>query len=301
MRGTHLLLAPGLGTSGPLGALLGRVARRHDVRAHDAALGPAAAVLTRPHSRWRPPMGHGGVAWWIDHPAAVPDAIADDVRLIITTRGVLEGAPHLADLGAPVRTAPAPAFDGTTVRPVAPFVRQRWRRRLHLPDRLVVEVGTPDAPPMEDQLAGDALFLCAAAVVGPGHVLRALALGTPVVCDRATAALIDAEDGRHVVVAAPSAAAEAAAAIAADLTLAAQLSRRGRSFVESRHDIATAAREVAAALRLPPAGPPPLARVASALEGLGTPLDAGVVRRVAGAASALGPHTFGHAVEALRW
>jgi hypothetical protein len=299
MRGSHLLLAPGLGTAGPLGALLGRLARRHQVLAHDPGLGPPAAVLTRPHSRWRPPKGHGPLAWWIDHPAAVPDTIDDDVRLIVTTRPVIGAAPQVLSLGTPVQVAPAPAIDGTRHRPIAPFVRQRWRRRLGLPHDLVVEVGTATARPMEGQTAEDALFLCAAAVVGPGHVLLALALATPIVCDAATAALVGAEDG-DVVVAAQDGAHAAAADVARDLERAAALGRRGRVLAEAHHDVAAAARRMAVALDLPANGPPPLARVATTLERLGTPLDAGVVRRAAGACT-LGGRGFDHAVQALRW
>src|SRR5690606_35557753 len=96
---------------------------------------------------------------------------------------------------------PAPSVDGTEWRPVVPFVRARWRRRFGLPSDLVVSVGVPGAPDLDEATADDALFLCAAAVVGPGHILRAMALATPVVCDLATANLVGAEPDRHVVVA----------------------------------------------------------------------------------------------------
>ena len=296
----HLLLAPGLGTAPPLAGLLGRLARRHAVYAHDPGLGPPAAVLTRPASRWPVPRD-AAVAWWIEHPAEVPDVAPNRVRLILTPRPVVEASPALSDLFVPVEVVPAPSIDGTTWRPVAPFVRARWRRRLGLPDVLVAKVGTPGAPAMEERTANDALFLCSAAVVGPGHVLRALALGTPTVCDAATADIIGAVDGTHVIVAGLEQAPSVAAELGADLVRAAALSRAGRRLIEERHDVAAAARRVATWLDLPPVGAPPVAALATVLDDLGTPPDATVVARVAGAVGVLGPGGVDVAVKALRW
>ena len=295
--GRHLLLAPGLGTSSPLSELLARIARRHAVHAHDPGLGPPAAVLTRPASRWPLPRGDFPVAWWIEHPADVPVDVPERVRLVLAPRPVAAAVGALPRL----EVVPSPAVDGTVWRPVAPFVRERWRRRLGLPERLVAVVGTPGAPPMDDETAADALFLCAAAVVGPAHAVRALALGTATVCDAAVAELVGAVDGVHVVVAAGHEAVDAATDLAADMPRAAVLGRNARRLAEARHDIAESARRVAAALELPTVGEPPVAQVAAVLDDLGTPVDAGVVARVAGAVGTLGPDGVDVAVRSLRW
>ena len=297
MTGTHLLLAPGLGTSSPLSELLARLARRHAVHAHDPGLGPPAAVLTRPASRWAPPRGEGRVAWWIEHVADMPAVVPDGVRLVLAPRPVATAIGVVPGL----EVVPSPSVDGTVWRPVAPFVRERWRRRLGLPDRLVAVVGTAGAPPMDDDTAADALFLCSAAVVGPAHALRALALGTPAVCDATTAELLGAVDGTHVVVAGGEEAGDAAADLAADLTRSSVLGRNARRLVEERHDIAECARRVAVALELPTVGEAPVAAVAAVLDDLGTPVDARVVARVAGAVGTLGPDGVDVAVRSLRW
>lgn len=298
--GRHLLLAPGLGIAQPLTDLLGRLARRHAVHAHDRALGPPAAVLLRPGARWRPPRAP--VAWWVEHPRDVPAAVPRDVRLVVTWRPALPALDAVAGAGIPIEVLPAPWLDGSEWRPVVPFVRARWRRRLRLPERLVAVLGTPDAPIVDEATANDALFVCSAAVVGPAHVLRALALGAPVVCSSDVAELVGAENGRHAVVA-DSAADRAAAAdaVAGDLVQATGLARRGRQLFEARHDIAAAARRVATALDLPPIGIGPVAGLASRLEELGTPIDAGVAARVAGAVGTLGPSGVDVATRSLRW
>jgi hypothetical protein len=210
-------------------------------------------------------------------------------------------APAASALGLPVEAVPAPGIDATEWRPVVPFVRARWRRRLGLPEQLVASLGVPGAPPVDDATAADALFLCAAAVVGPGHVLRALALGTPTVCDEGTAELVGAVDGRHVVVASGRDARAAAEALARDLPRAAVLARTGRRLVEDRFDVAASARRVAAALDLPVVGDAPVARLAGLLDELGTPTDARIVATVAGAVGTLGDDGVDVAVRSLRW
>jgi hypothetical protein len=290
----HLLVAPGVGTAPALAGLLAHLARRHRVHAHDPGLGAPAAVLTRPganRSLWR----DAPRAWWVEEPSELPAVVDERVRLVIAAR-------PLDGLGVPVEVAPSPAVDGSALRPVLPYVRGRWRRRFGLPDDLVVRVGVPGAPVLDDETAGDALFLCAAAVVGPGHVLRSLALGTPTVCDAATAAAVGAVDGVHVVVADDDdAAAALAGALAGDELRGAALARSARRLVEARHDVAAAARRVARALALPAVGALPLARLADALVELGTPLDARITGRVAGAVGGLGDVGPLAAVRSLRW
>jgi hypothetical protein len=303
MAGRHLLVAPGLGTAAPLADVLARLARRHAVHAHDPGLGTPAAVLTRPASRWPAPRGVP-VAWWVDHPAALPSELPDALRCVLTWQPVVDALGAVDSswrLPVPVEVLPSPSVDGTAWRPVAPFVRARWRRRLGLPATLVAMVGTAGAPPMDDQTAADALFLCSAAVAGPAHVLRSLALGTPTVCDAATAALVGARDRHDVAVASGDDARAAAEELAVDVTRAATLARNGRRLVEARHDVAASARRVAALLDLPETGAAPVARVAARLDELGTPVDAGVVSRVAGAIGTLGPDGVDVAVRSLRW
>lgn len=302
MAGGHLLVAPGLGTSSPLAELVARLARRHRVHAHDPGLGPPAAVLCRPRSTWLRIWGDAPMAWWIEHPSELPGGGNHRLRLVLTWPPVLHAAPdRVRGLGVPVEVVPAPAIDGSQWRPVMPFVRKRWRRRLGLPADLVARVGVAGGPTLDDDTAADALFLCAAAVVGPGHVLRSLALGTPTVCDAAVADLVGAVDGEHVVVADASWAPDAAAELAADMERAARLGRAGRRLIEQRHDLAASARRVAAVLSLPGVGPPPLAAVAGMLEGLGTPVGAPISARLAGAIGTLGGRSAEVTTRSLRW
>lgn len=302
MTGTYLLLAPGIGTSVPLAELVARLARRHRVHAHDPGLGPPAAVLCRPRSPWPLPKGDAPLAWWIEHPHELPDRPNPRVRLIVTWQPVMHAAAdRVRAFGVPVEVVPSPAVDGSVWRPVMPFVRQRWRRRLGLPAELVATVGVAGGPALDEGTATDALFLCAAAVVGPGYVLRALALGTPTVCDAAVADAIGAVDGEHVVVADPAAAPAVAAEVAGDLERAARLGRAGRRLLEARHDVAASARRVAEVLGLPGVGPAPVASVAGVLERLGTPVDAGISARVAGAVGTLGGDGVEVATRSLRW
>lgn len=292
---THLLVAPGLGTAGPLADLLVHLARSHAVFAHDEGLRPPAAVLSRPGSPWPPPRKwQAPVAWWVDDPADLPASLPPRVRLLLTARDDVDAA-------VPVIVVPSPSIDGSEWRPVAPFVRARWRRRFGLPDGLVAVVGVPGGRPMDDQTAADALFLCAAAVVGPSHVLRALALGTPTVCDAATAEVAGAVDGEHVVVATGDAARAAAEDLAAHGDRAALLARAGRRLVEVRNDMVGVARRLGAALALEPVGGPLRSRVPSALAELGTPLGAGVVGRVSDALASLSVDSPSSVVRAFRW
>jgi hypothetical protein len=302
VNGGHLLLAPGLGMAPPLANLVVRLARGHRVHAHDAGLGTPTAVLCRPGGSWPVPKGDAAVAWWIEHPSEVPDAAGRRLALVLTWRPVADvAAVSLAGLGVAVEVLPSPSVDGSVWRPVAPFIRQRWRRRLGLPPTLVATLGVPGSPSVDEETAADALFLCSAAVVGPGHVLRALALGAPTVCDAATAEFLGAVDGVHVVVADGSAASEAAEDLADDLERATRLGRAGRRLVEARHDIAAAARRVASVLALPGIGPRPVADLAADLEALGTPVDAGISARVAGAIGTLGSNGPEVVARSLRW
>lgn len=298
---TYLLLAPGVGTAPPLAAVVTQLARRHGVYAHDPGLGSPTAVLARPSTPWRREWAGARLAWWVEHPTELPATVHRQVDLIVTWPPVVEAGSQLLSGATPVVVVPAPGVGAGDWQPIVPFVRARLRRRLGLPERLVVIVGTPDATPIADDVAADALRLCAAAVVGPGHVLRSLALATPTVCDAATADLVGAVDGRDVVVASGSDARAAAEDLAGDQRRATLLARAGRLLVAERHDAAGAARRIAAALALPAAGSAPVARVADELEALGTPLDATVTGRVATAVASLGGRAAEGVTTGLRW
>jgi hypothetical protein len=223
-------------------------------------------VLCRPRSRWETQAGKVALAWWLDAGEACPEPPAHGRLRIVLQPG---------------STVPSPWIDGSVVRPVMPFVRERRRRG-----------GDP----------GTDLASCAAAVVGPDRILEALALATPVVCDAATAAIVGAVDGEHVVVASgPDSQAAAVDALSNEPTRASLLARAGRRLVESRFDMAAAARRVASALDLPPTGMPVIARLASRLEELSTPVEAGVASRAAGAVVRLGPSGAAIAAQSLRW
>ena len=60
---------------------------------------------------------------------------------------------------------------------LSPFLRQRWRLRLGLPNEFIVEIGTSQPTPTHDDvLTRAALSVCSAAVVRGPHLVTALAL-----------------------------------------------------------------------------------------------------------------------------
>ena len=164
---------------------------------------------------------------------------------------------------------------------LSPFVRERWRIRLGLPDPLVLEFGTPTPSPIDDATARGALAVCSAAVVRGPWLITALALGTAVVTDASSADAIGAHPFVHLAVAPPGDARSLADTLASDPARAAALGWGGRLLVEERHDLATVALDIVTALGIGPAPFPaaPLARLDAELDALGTPPSSSVANR----------------------
>jgi hypothetical protein len=265
-----LLVAPG--TADRSAPLVRRLARWCEPRALDVstpavaavlATGPAvpglAAVLAE-----RP----GPVAVWVDdeRELAAGRAMASEADVVVTPSGAVAPA-----VGERAVALPAATVETGALAPVPPFVRERWRRRCALDPSLVVAVGIPGATPLPDEAVPTALAVAAAAVVVGPWLTRALALGTPVVTDAASADRVGAGHGSEVLVLPPADALAAARALAGDPLQAAALSRHARRLVERRFDLGPAATELAARLGLDRAAWTPLVRIDFALAELGTP------------------------------
>lgn len=175
---------------------------------------------------------------------------------------------------------------------LSPFVRERWRARLGLPNPMVVGFGSTSPSPLAESDALAALAVCSAAVVRGPLLLPALALGTPVVTDATTAAAIGAEASVHLAIAPISEARAVADALAADPARAAAVGWGGRQLVEEEYDLGRLAFDVVVALGIGPREFPvaPLARLDAELEALGTPLASPVaIRALRHAATIAGP------------
>ena len=285
----ELLVTPGTGDR--IAPLVRRLASWCDPRAPDRSLDAPTARLA---SSWRAPGlqhalsdGQPPVALWVTGLAEVKAAgsLLGRCRVVVTDHPEVAG-----DLDAVV--IPRPTLDPAQHRPVTPFVRARWRRRLGLADTLVVDVRAGHAaasPPLPERLVPTALALTAAAVVDDRWIDVALALGTPVVTDASSARRIDATDGLEVVTASPEEAEEAARALARDLPRAAALGRAGRRHCERRHDLRTPAAEVAARLGLADQALDAEQTVRRHLGELWTPADARVAARATAALVGFAP------------
>lgn len=285
----ELLVTPGTGDR--IAPLVRRLASWCDPRAPDRSLGRASARLA---SSWRAPAleqaladGEPPVALWVSGLAeaeAAPSWVGR-CRLIVTDRPEVAGS-----LDAVV--IPRPALDPADHRPLTPFVRSRWRARLGLARELVVDVrtgGDGDRAGLPDRLVPTALAVAAAAVVDDHWIDLALALGTPVVTDAASARRIDATEGIEVMVADAGDVAASARALAGDLPRAAALGRAGRRACERRHDLRTAAAEVAERLGLTGAALDAEHVVLRLLGELWTPADARVASRASAALAGFAP------------
>lgn len=235
----ELLVTPG--TGGRIAPLVRRLASWCDPRAPDRSLGRPAARLA---SSWRAPAleqaladGQPPVALWVSGLAEAEAAatLLGRCRVVVTDRP--EVAAHLD-----ATVIPHPALDPAEYRPLTPFVRSRWRRRLGLASDLVVDARSGS---LADRLVPTALAVAAAAVADDRWLDLALALGTAVVTGADSARRIGATDGIEVVTATPGEAGEMARALARDLPRAAALGRAGRRACERRHDLRTPAAEVA--------------------------------------------------------
>ena len=287
----ELLVTPGTGAR--IGPLVRRLASWCDPRAPDRSLGAPTARLA---SSWRAPGleqalsdGQPPVALWVTGLAEVEAAGSLLGRCCVVVTDHPELAGHLDAV-----VIPRPTLDPAEHRPVTPFVRARWRRRLGLADALVVDVRAGHAaasPPMPERLVPTALAVAAAAVVDDRWIDVALALGTPVVTDASSARRIGATDGIEVVTASPEEVEETARALARDLPRAAALGRAGRRHCEHHHDLRTPAAEVAARLGLADQRLDAEKMVRRHLGELWTPADARVAARATAAVAPLPPAT----------
>jgi hypothetical protein len=167
---------------------------------------------------------------------------------------------------------------------VPPFVRARLRAARGLPECPVLGPDrrwlSAQAPPVPDELFDTALACAAVAVAhDPTTAERALAWGTPTVCDLRTAEALGVPrppDGSDGVVAVE----EDPLALAADPRRAAAFSWRGRRWWEDRHDPASLAARIAIDL-LPSTPDAAQLRLAE----LATPSDAEVRTRLRAAMS----------------
>lgn len=190
---------------------------------------------------------------WLVTDASDPSEIATDVPVLIWTRDPLGPAalcwaevgtlvaPSTSD-GCPPLAIPDPGVDATQIPWVAPHVRARWRRRLDLPQGLVVRPGTVELP---EHLRSTALAVGAVGVVSGDTVLSLMAWGLPVVTDAGTERRLGLDGA--VAVADGVDSVGAAQELAMDEPRMSTLSWRARRLVETRYDLATAAHRVAVA------------------------------------------------------
>ncbi|HEX2736967.1 MAG TPA: glycosyltransferase [Acidimicrobiia bacterium] len=267
--------------------LVTRVSRACMVRASDRALGPAAArVATSARAPGLAAAMHDRAT-----PLAVVVARDEDVSSELRDRAELlitDDPARVEQLGPRALLAPAHPVDAERHLAIAPFLRERWRRRLRLPSPFTVVSGFPSPTGLRPETEATALALASAAAVRGSTTLVALALGTPVVTDAATAALLGATDGHDVLVASASNAVEVAGGLAADIVEAARLGREARALVERRHDVGDVARTMLTRLGIvltPPAVP--LGSLQLRLDELHTPFDAPPERRAIAACQAL--------------
>jgi hypothetical protein len=291
----ELLFEPGGGDE--LSALVRSLAEVCRPTAPDHTLSGAARLLSSPLAP---------ESYLLRRDPAVPYAVVVRDRTELD-HPVSAGAACLVTLGEDalvtaagdrgVRLSPF-ALRARQVLPVPASVRSDLRRAHRLPDHYVVTSGRPAAPTLGARALATAIRVAAVADVCGELVVEAMALGTPVVTDEATARLVGAVDGVHVLVAEASSSARVAASLAADPDRCAALGRAGRQLVEERHDADRTARTVAAALGLPlPADTPaaPGLRLGDRLAELGTPVGHPIELQLADRLAGLGvaPRTTG--------
>jgi hypothetical protein len=300
----ELLVSPG--TSDAIASLAAELSRWADVRAPDPALPrPAARLASTPDAP--------GVDAALDDPGCPVAVVVPSAELALAHRAKLEraavvlapGGVDMVDLvaaGLPERLiVPLPPGRGAAAshRPLTPFVRSRWRQRLGFPPGYVASIGFDGDGDGDGDSAGDAgldpdlvptALTLAAAVAARGRALElALALGTPVVTDRASAAALGLAAGRDaLVVDDPADRRDALDVLARDPARCASLSRAGRRAAD-RLDLASVASEVAGGLGLLAAvgaGPDDRSTggcpssVRHRLDELRTPVDAAIRQRV---------------------
>ena len=271
----------------PLVAALRPWCRPH---ALDRALGaPAAYLATAPDAPGLDGALSSGTptAVFVPDGASLPDHVRALASTFLATTDVTRDA--LDDRALLLRSDAVRASEHP---PITPFVRSRWRRRLGLPEEMIVELGgaVPWAGP--DDAIPAALAVCSVAIVRGHWLLTALALGTPVVTDASSALRIGATEHVHVAVGSLAVATDLAHALAADPARATALGWGGRMLVEQHHDLDELARRLVVELGIGPSGVPSaaLANIDAALDELGTPAGSPVairaLRRCAGVAGA---------------
>jgi hypothetical protein len=265
-------LLVGLRSVPGLDSLLAALGRWASLSARDPGLGrPDARVATSTDAPGlRDALLDDGVpvAVALHEGEEPPPEIATRAAALLVARR--PGGPGIPSFGAPVVAWPAPAVDTAAHPPLAPLVRERWRRLLGLPDELVVVLGFEPVTPLADAAIPSALATCNAAAVRGPWALLALALGTPLVSDTTGAQRLGARDDREVVVAGAPDAADAARDLGRDVRRAARLGWAGRRLAEQIHDVGPSA--LALARRVGIVGPDHPGDVLRArLDELGTP------------------------------
>lgn len=217
--------------SDPPAALIGLLVEMHswcEVRAAEPGIKAAAWLASSARAPGIEAAARSKLPWalWIDDADGLQRADLFRPTLIVTA------APAIAEsAGATLipseREAPA---DRITAIP--PFVRERLRRRSHLPVRLVADVASGAVP---DELIPAALAVCSACVVTGALLSDALAWGAPTVTDAASASAAGAHHDREVLIgAAGGERMELAEALGRDPIRAARLSHAGRRLAETR-------------------------------------------------------------------
>jgi hypothetical protein len=144
---------------------------------------------------------------------------------------------------------PAPGVDLRLFRPLAPFLRERWRNKF----RVDVPVEVP--PDLAWRQRRTLLALCPAIAATGTTALEALAFATPLVTDATTAAQLGGTPDIDMLVCAdPTVAGGLAPELGRDHRRAAAMGRAGRRLAEQRHDLAPPASALAAAFGWPPRG-----------------------------------------------
>lgn len=288
----ELVVAPGTGER--LRPVARGLARWCDLRAPDAALADPAARLA---SSWRAPgladalaEGRPPVALWVAGATEADAASSLLTRCAVLLCGREEVAAHLRDRveDVPAVVVPEGQVEVDDHRPLTPFVRSRWRRRLGLAPDLVIDVRAGTAS-LSEAVVPTALAVAAVVVADRRWVVDAMALGAPVVTDARTAASVEATDGPEVVVADSEAATAVAAELAGDLRRCAALGRAARSSWERRWRRGDVAADIARRLGLLASPPPPDELVAQRLRELGTPAGARVAARARVATALFAP------------
>lgn len=253
---------------------------------HPGAPHPDAYLAVSPHAAGLDAAIRSGipVAVITESAPTISDVIREGAQVIVVRD------PRDANDAPDVVVWPRDAVNAALHPSISPFVRQRWRSRLGLPEPWVLELDGHRSTLLDPGLVPSALALCSAAVVTSGELTLALALGTAVVTSPATAARVGAEADVQVLVRQVDRLA-AARELADDFPRAAALGWGARLLVEERFDLGRVAIDILDGLGIGPAPFPraPLAGLDAELAALGTPSGSSVANRIIRKAAALAP------------